>query len=236
MAITRVQSATATTASATSLAITFGANLTIGNLVVFAFAVGSGTSGVDSINTASTPDVPIVWLGKRNSGGANTAFLCLGRVNTALTSVTFTFGTTTSGSIIGAEYSGVSLIGLDQANFNTGSSTAVTSGSVTTTIANELIVSCMTVRGTSISAGAFSLPTPTGPPATAIVDQITSGVATSNADRAVALLERIVSSTTTQTTGCTSAVNNSWIGITATIRNTVTSGGGLKLAGTGGLA
>lgn len=238
MAIVRVQSITAATASATSLTMTFGANLTVGNLVVIAVANGSGTAGPDNIATATPANCPILWFSRRNTGGANSALLCFGRVNTAVAAIVNTLGTTTSCAMVGAEYSGVNLIGLDQGTTgDTGSGTNITAGSVTTLFANELIVSCVSVRGTSISAGAFNTPLPTGPPATAIVDQITAGVATSNADRAVALLERIVSSTGTTSPSVTSAVNNSWIGITASIvASTSSSGGGLRAAGHGGLA
>jgi len=127
----------AASSSATSLQITFPQNVVSGNTVVCGAKYRNGTpSFSDSLGNTWATDI---------NDPNNDMGTMIGSIKsiTNAGSMTVTFGTTTSATKIGLscmEYSGFTGgAALDQSNTSTGSGTAFSSGSVTTTAANELL-------------------------------------------------------------------------------------------------
>lgn len=214
MAITRVQSKTAnSTASVSSLFLTFDSALTAGNLVVLAAAgpavtltLGSATGVTSLIRVMPGPSTTDLLLAVcRIFSGAPASFI----VNT---------GTSGNLAIVAAEYSGLSGA-FDRYAEASGTSSSPDSGAAATSdTANQLWVGGIAARNAvTVSAplNGFS-----------IVGQAASSVGTS-ADRSVALLEKIVSTTGAADAGATLSVANAWaaqvLGLEAT---SVSSGSG----------
>lgn len=213
-AITRVQSQTANTgatASNTNLNLVFGAAPTAGNIVVLAVAAGNVAGGCNVTGT----NIEFYVENVMGSGGCP-IFLVIGRVF-ASASATITVNPSSGGAIAiaGAEYSGSGLLRLDKVQWAVGSSTSAASGATaTTTTANELWVGALGHRNTNGST--FSAPTNSF----SIVGQTNTTINTSNNDRSVALVERIVSSTGTANAGATISVTGNWGAFVATFEET----------------
>jgi hypothetical protein len=147
--------------------------------------------------------------------------LAIGRVFSGA-SATISITTVAAGGIsaAGAEYSGVSAL-VDKFASAVGASgtTAATGATGTTTVANELFVCAVGSRGTN--GVTFSAPGD----GFAIVGQDKSSLNTSG-DRSVALLEKIVSATTTASPTLTISASNVWVAQVATLEETPAAGGG----------
>lgn len=209
MAITFVQSKTATTAAvnAATQDLVFDATPTQGNII----AVAASTSGSMPAITGTGIDFYAVY---RTGVNAVATTLSIGWVQASPSAtITATCIAAVPISVVAAEYTGISL-SLDQAVTAVGSSTSPSTGASDTTLqANELWLGAIGVRNTGPGT-IFSLPLNSF----AIVDQVNSSTAVSNADRAVVLLSRIVSATGTITAACTSSVNNNWAAVAISLK------------------
>ena len=103
------------------------------------------------------------------------------------------------------EYSGTNIIPDVWRVGNTGSSTTLTTATTdTTTAANSLVIGACAQRGKFCSEQTSWASSPTN--SFSIVAQTLCFTNTSNADRAIAFLERIVTSASTYSTGVTTAI------------------------------
>lgn len=204
MAITFVQSKTATTAAvnAATLDVVLDATPTQGNII----AVAGSTSGSMPVLSATGIDFFSVTRTAANNVGT---VLAIGWVQASPSAtLTATCIAAVPISLVAAEYTGISL-SLDQVVTAIGSGTSPSSGTTdTTTQANELWLGAIGVRNTGPGT-IFSLPLNSF----AIVDQTNSSTGGASADRAVVLLSRIVSATGTVTVACTSSANNNWAAV-----------------------
>jgi hypothetical protein len=142
------------TASVAFSPIAYSSPNTLGNTLI-AYGRFSGGSGAPAIvdtqgnswvqlfSVANGSDQNVAWAAYNCKAGAN--------------NVTFSQPTQSGLQAIIAEYSGVTTVSpLDQTTSSTGTSTSASSGNVTTTVANELIlgfVSNSTTNGLTVTAG-----------------------------------------------------------------------------------
>ncbi len=211
MAFARVQSKTATTGgtNATSLNLVLDAAPTNGNVLIL--AIGCPGSTDPTVNTTAD----IAWFGttKPNSSSVNATIL-IGYVKTGSASATITGNQVASNimNMVCAEYSGFNHAQFDTSSVATGTGTATASGATPSTrSADEIWLTAIAARCNNTLT--FSAPTNSF----SIVGQTSSTLGGSNADRAVCLLERIVTSTGTANGGATTSQSNSWVAYTVTI-------------------
>jgi len=222
-AITRVQSKTGNTAGAsgTTLAVTLDSTPTAGNIIVVA-ACYFGTSSTPGPGAATLSATNVVWMMASPAvqpGSQCNVTLSVGRVFASPGSVvTLTFVSAGGAAMVAVEYSGASVT-FDKFASAIGSSAAAASGATATTAnANELFVGAIGSRGTN--GVTFSAPTNSF----SIVGQDKSSLNTS-ADRSVAFLERIVTSTGTPDAGATISASNIWVSQVLTIEQAAAAGG-----------
>lgn len=217
MAIARVQSAAGNTGTtdATTFTITLGSNTTAGNIIVIATtAVGNGRAISPSMTGTQ-------WLGTRTAenatGGIYTAISVLKIVTGGQTVVTVTsYASTAAMCGVAVEYSG-SDIHADVADEKTGNSATASGNSMTTTYANELLVSAVGSRGKFSSAQTAWL--------TSITNSFSSVLQTSSfnnagavTDREVAFLERFVTTAGAYTPGGGTLTSGQWTDTTISFR------------------
>ena len=147
MAIAYVQSNKSFTGNSTSSATPFLSNNTAGNFLVAA-AIGFGTVTISSIADTLGNNWSLVSQQTLADGTIYYLYAvtnCKGGANT----VTITLESSNQPMLLVAEYSGISLTSpLDQLAASTeGASGSYTSGSVTTTVANELLIGVLKCTG-----------------------------------------------------------------------------------------
>lgn len=216
--IARVQSKAANTAgtNATTLALTFDATPTAGNIVVIV-AQNAGSN----LPMWMAAQNGIAWLDNEQIIGNGSSAIFVGRISSTIASATVTITMSTAQPIaaVGVEYSGTA-IRVDKTVYANGNSTSAASGATETTVnANELWVGLVGVRGTN--ANTISSPTNSF----SIVAQTNTTNGTSNADRTVGFLERIVTSTGTANAGGT-VTSNLWTAQAMTFEETPTTTAG----------
>ena len=196
-AITPVQSASANTgaanASATSVTLTFGQNLTPGNIVIVATGVNSGVTckaldpnaaNLTYFSSAGTATGPTI---------SNIGLLPVQSAGTGMT-VSLSSGLAFNCAVVGVEYSGAKLR-MDFSPVATNSGTATTSPATATAVAaspHELLVAIFVTRGTFAAEQTAWLTAPTNSFSSVLQTSTFTNVA--NADRAVAVCTRVVSS------------------------------------------
>lgn len=226
MAITRVQSKTATSGgtNGTSLALTFDSTPTAGNTLVIAAACTGTTSLLKMADQTG-----LTWLGFTGPINNGTQMIFVGRVASSIASATVTLTSPASQALVlvGAEYHGTNMRP-DKAVSASGNSASPASGATeTTSNANELWVGAISVRGTN----ANTIGTYTN--SFTEVGQTNTTNGTTNNDRTVALTERIVTSTGTANSGAT-VTSNFWVAVALTFEETPTaaaSGGSYTFGG-----
>jgi len=201
-AVSLVQSATAELQNVSSLSAAFGAGATAGNLLVAVCATSANTtlsisspSGFSTaISQSGTPSQGIFY--KIAAGGETT--------------ITCSFGATATVGVHIYEYSGIdSSSPLDATGSTTGSGTSVSSGSVTTSNANNLlfsaIVSAFNGNGSSANFSSWT---------NSFVERsdFSNGGGSPSARSTYAGTDRIVSTTGTYSTGATASGSGSWRG------------------------
>ncbi len=242
MAIARVQfkvADTAATAAPTSLAITFGAATTAGNVVL----VGVNTTGGVLLRVSSANGIFYNATPAAQTAGATSATqMFWGIMKGADTVITVQglTGATNLGSTcaIAAEYSGVNITP-DALPSNSVSTTAnANTGFLTNTNTNALYCAAIGQRtfnsATENSTWASANVQPFN-----IVGQTTTNVNSGNADKALVYLDAIVSTSSSRAANVTSALGSLVsAGLLATFYEitVAAAGGGLRVAGHGGLA
>ncbi len=206
MAIARVQSKTANSggAAAGSLSVVLDSTPTSGNILIL---VSASTSTLLTIPTTAN----IAWftVAARSNAGSVSCMAFIGYVRTGSGSATATI-TLASGtqplSAVCAEYSGFTSAQLDTNTGTSGTGTTLATGATPTTRSSlELWLSVQTSRANSTLT--YSAPTN----GFTIVGQTCTTIGGANADRAVALLEKIVASTGTVNAGVTSSQSTLWV-------------------------
>ena len=225
---TRIQSAVANSGASTgtvATSVTLSSSPTAGNYLVLAASVNAGTV------PALTDDPNVGWtIYLRTGASGSTAFIAVGQVFSGA-SATQTVTATAGIALVLAEYSGDDFV-VDRVASATASSATCASGTTgTTSVANGLWVSAIGTRATG--GATFSAPTNSF----TIVDQTKTSLSTTS-DRSVCLLEFFPSSTATASTGVTASGSGVYAGVIATLYEVTSgsSGGGMRLAGHGGLA
>jgi len=221
--ITPIQYAKATmSGGGTALNFTMPSAVTTGNYIIATITQTQGTftkcvpNGIDKDWVGG----PVAW--GANAGANVFTYVYFFKVITGgQTAVAFSIP---SGNITGCgivrEYSGKNITpDVWRTGNNATSTTLTTNVTDTTNTANELIVASMCIRGqfsveqTGASAWASS---PTN--SFSIIEQTSTTLNTTNGDRAIAFLERFVTSTGTFSTGVTSNVSQAWATPIATFR------------------
>lgn len=221
-AITRVQSAEIAGNNVTTLTLTFGSNLTPGNVVI----VGTGNTGTSqgrlTDNTAYTwTEYPIF-----GANSVNLAIWIVRITGAGLNTLVFTVGTQQM-SLVGAEYSSTNRLMLELQASASGSSTTAASGPTATTAqANELWVGAASTRCTT--AGGTDQFTAYQNGFTEVA-QTTSTNGTSNTDRSLTLMERFATSTGTANASAT-CNNNNWAAGVLTFYELASSSGAATTA------
>ncbi len=238
MAISRIQSAaggTGTNSGNGSFTITFGGNVTAGNYVVIT-TVTAGGSGY-AMKVSGTGYIPQKVVPPTVNGNIGVLVdIFWGIVTSGSTSV-FTVANVASGDVmcgVAAEYIGSNLTQDVLATANTGNNN-VPSVVNTNVTANALLIGALATGCTTASVNTSWLSSPHTP--FSIANQISTNVNTSR-DRAMALLDAVVSSTNSQTSSGTNSFGaQEWAGNFAIFKELASSsGGGLRAAGHGGLA
>jgi hypothetical protein len=222
-AIAEVQtnSGAATGGGTTTMSSTWGSATTAGNLLVAALAF-DGNPGI------VTPPAGGWTLADTSSGAQEiTKLYYIENASSQSGSKTWNWsGGVSSAVVILAEYSGVATSGsLDQHTSGIGNSSSPTASSITTTSANELLIGVLG-QGSGF-ANNFSAPTNSFN----IYNQLDGGdfVGFSH----IGLLDRIVSSTGTYSTGVTSSQSGIWGAVTASFK-AIAVGGGSSGGGSSG--
>ncbi len=215
--ITRVQSASANTgaAAAASFTVTFGANLTAGNIVAFA-ACSDTAVGIRLIEVG----VPNLGYSAMRTSGANSTtasigFLLVQQSGNAQVLATPGYApqTNVNAALVAVEYSGVKLRPDGYPITNTGSSTSPSTTALTTLGSNDLLFAAFGQRGTFASEQTAWLTAPTNSYSSVLQ---TSSFTNTSSDRAVAFLERIVSSPGSYSTAGTQN-NITWSTVSAAL-------------------
>ncbi len=228
MAIARVQSKAANTgaSAAASLNLVLDAAPTNGGVLIL--VVSTSTATAVSVPTSAN----VSWFGgAKNLTTTSMVAIFIGYVRTASASATIAITLSTGSQPIAAacaEYSGFSHAQLDTSSSNGATTgTTVTSGATPTTrSANELWITGVGVRCNSTLT--FSSPINSF----SIVANTSTTIGGANADRSVALLERIVTSTGTANGGVTTSQSNAWVAYTITFDDA--GEGTVELIGSGG--
>ncbi len=235
MAIARVQSISASTAAgaaAATLALTLGTATTAGNVVIVTvYGQSNATYRVTSthgIFSQLTPQGPNTVTGR-------TAHIFLGIMSGADTAITVGSITNTRMVAHAAEYSGIHIIPSDIPT-NSQSVTATPNvGAITNSNANTLYIAAL--GQSSLTSATTNTNWASGPTNSFnIINQNTTSVNSGSVDLAMAYLDSIVSTSAARNTSIVSAfgsANSS--GLLATFAE-LTSGGGIRTAGHGGLA
>lgn len=216
--ITQVQSKTASSGgtNAASLSLVFDTQPTAGNVLII--AANNSASGLNMLRI--TEQAGLSWTVYTRSGSSGSICLFVGRVSSTIASSTITLtGPSGPMAAVGAEYTGsVGALRLDrQAAATASSGTAVASGATeTTSTAAELWVGGGTARGngtlTYTQSGSW-----------AIVGQTGTTNNTANADVTVALVQQIVSGTSTPNAAMTSSASGHWAAAILTFDETPAS-------------
>jgi hypothetical protein len=209
MAIAFVNRATATAHGSGSTVVTAAQNHTTGNLLVVGVKWEGGGITVNSVtDTAGNTYTPLT---ARNNGGGDPSFQAFyaknitGNASNILTA-TFSNSSPNFTWIAAFQYSGCDTSApFDQENFGSGTSTSGTTGSITTTLADEVLVSFTALAGgvTSFTPGSGYTERWDGP--------VDSGIDTGTGE------DQIVSSISTYT------ASESWVGGSAPFVITIQS-------------
>lgn len=207
--IARVQAVAATTLTGAGTTLTFSPSaLTTGNYIIIAICSSGGqdmrmsTSEANliggrvaySYSSGSTIFVTIYFY-KVISGG-----------QTSITAITAAANTTQMAGIL-VEYSGRNITPDTWAISNTGTSTSPATGTTgTTAVANELVFAALGMKGTMATEQTNWVNTPTN--SFSIISPQTSSSTNTSNDKALAVLERIVTSTGTFSTGATATLSS----------------------------
>lgn len=217
MAITQVQSTTATTTAGTTIAVTYGSSPTNGNFLVCVIATKRTSSPVSSISQTGATWVQAVGVIGTTLGANNTTDIWYAEnISGASTSVTVNLGGSTNASCVFAEYSGIATSSsLDKTASDLDDysvrSTAVTGTTATTSQAVELWIG-----GVADNTG--SAFTTTGGGFTKVAEALGTNVCNT-------FDELIVSSTGTASTSNGHAfvpLSGQWTGAIATFKAPVT--------------
>jgi len=183
-----------------SVSATFDATPVAGHLLV----------AIVGASTASTINQPSGWSTAINQTGTPGQAIFY-KIAGSAESRTVTVTVSDSGSVLGLqiyEYSGIATSSpLDQTSSSTGTSTAPSSGSVTTTQANELLVAGMIIRAATSYSGWTN----------SFNEQLDFQVGTTYV-RSYAGADRIVASTGTYSTTATTTASGAWRGQIATFK------------------
>ncbi len=212
--ITEIQHKAANTAgtAATSLTITMDANATVGNTLVLALSAGQFPT---RIKYGSNTDM--FW--STRATGAIVAVIGYTHVVEASPTIVITLNGTVHCAAVVTEYSGTLITSDIPPLSATGSSVTNTTGTLASTgYANELIVASMVTSFATTTNQTAWLTSPTN--SFSSVAQTSSSINTT-ADREVAFLERIVTSTGTYQTQGTQA-NNAWANLIASFTDNPT--------------
>ncbi len=235
MAITRVQSITTSTAAgaaAATLQLTLAAT-TSGNVVMVAVnATSAATIKVTSLHGIFTDVTPQGM----NTSATNAVHIFMGIMSGADTTITVgAFGNARMVAVA-AEYSGVHITPSD-IPINIQSNTATpNTGAITNSVANSLYVAALGQKGfNSSTTNSNFCNTPTN--SFNIVNQNTTSVNSGAVDLALIYLDSIVTTSSARNTSVVSALGTIQAsGLLATFIELASGGGGLRLAGHGGLA
>lgn len=159
MAISRIQSTTATTTAGSTIAVTYGSSPTNGNFLVATISTKRTTSPVTSITQTGATWVLAISIVGTTIGANNTTDIWYAEnISGASTSVTVNLGGSTNASCVFAEYSGLATSStLDQTASDAddyGTRTNTTGTTSTTTKANELWIGGITDNTGSAWIGA----------------------------------------------------------------------------------
>ncbi len=234
MAIARVQSITTSTgaSAAATLVLTFGAATTSGNVVIVGVNVTS--SATVKVTSAHGIFMDITPQGT-NPTASFSNHIFMGIMSGADTAITVGAVANARMVAVAAEYSGVHILPSDIPT-NSFSNTATPNVSaITNANANSLYVAVLGQKGfNSGSTNSGWANTPTN--SFNIVNQNSTSTNSGSVDLAVAYLDSIVTTSTARNTSVVSAfgaINAS--GVLATF-DELTTGGGIRTAGHGGLA
>ncbi len=240
MAIARVQSITASTlapTNATTLVLTFGAATTAGNTVIIGLASTSGgdikvtsTHGIFSEVTPAAPDLTTTTEHVRIFWG-----IMFG-ADTVITIAAVSGAALSQSCAVAAEYSGA-FIQPDNIPAPIGASgvNAANTGNVANTNANALFVGVIGVKISSSTANT-AWATNNIAPFNIVGQNSTSNNTTATGDRAIVYLDAIVSTSATRGANVNHGFGtNRYAGVLGTFAQ-VTAGGGIRIAGHGGLA
>ncbi len=239
MAIARVQSTTANTGApttATSLAITFGAATTSGNTVVVAIA----TQVIVNIKVTSAHGNFYQALPAFDGTGANeTVFLFYGLMtgaDTVLTIAAANGGVIAPMAAVAAEYSGASIVpDAIPSPIGASATNAANTGNLANINANALFVGVIGVK-TQSSTQNTTWATNNVAPFSIVAQTSTNNGTTTTIDRAIAYLDAVVATSATRGANVNHGFGtNRYAGLLATF-DQVAAGGGIRAAGTGGLA
>lgn len=220
MAITRVQTvsgSSANVASPSSVAATWGSTTTAGNLLIAAVYTAAVVSGF------TTPsNWVLIGSAVTNTGVLRLYYIANAAARSGAETFSWTALASAAASLTLIEYSGIAAAPLDQNNSSTGTSAAPATGSVTTLQASELVLGFVGQVTTSATAISFSAPTGGF---TLVGQQVTTNTHSAPSTQVdLGLLEDIVSSTGTYSSGCTSNTNSTWSGIIASFIGAAPSG------------
>lgn len=163
MAITRVQSTTATAVGSTTVGVTWGASPTNGNFLVCVI----GTTGGSANRVSSISETGATWVKavqSDNAGGVSCDIWYALNVSGASTSVTVNLAASLNAAVCFVEYSGIATSGAldqtasDQDDYS--NRTPSTGTTATTTYLNELwFGGASDTAGLWLAAGTFTLVT-----------------------------------------------------------------------------
>ncbi len=236
MAIARVQSVvgdTGSSAALTSLTLTFGSPTTSGNVVIVSANISDLQVKVTSAHGAFYSATPCA----RTSGGSSADLIFWSIMTGADTAITVALvsGAAFVGAAVAVEYSGATIVPDAAPNAVTSTTSNANTGSVTNLTANALYVASIGQRTfnstTENSAWASGNVQPFN-----IAGQTTTNINSGNADKSVVYLDAIVTTTAARIANVNSAFGSLVsAGVLATFKQ-ITSGGGIRTAGHGGLA
>lgn len=214
--ITRIQSATGSNGGATTITATLGSAPTNGNALVAVV----GTRGTSANRVTGITQTGVTWvkaIGAANASGTTTDIWYALNVSGAATSLTVNLAASLKASVVIAEYSniaGASAVDQTATNVSAAASNAPSTGtSPTTTVANELWIGGID-QITSANSQTFSNPTN----GFVIVAQTGSTGGSAGTRERSGLLEKIVSSTGTASTGATFSAATNWSGAIVTFK------------------
>lgn len=170
------------------------------------------------VNNNSAVTAPASWsLAATGTNGTNKVYIYYRENAPSVTTINFSVVTPGMLVLLIGEYSDVSASSsLDQVANDSGSSTSPSTGTTpTTSEAVELLIGALGSFGNTGVGPTFSSPTSSF--SIAVQEKISDGESTNVGG---ALLDRIVSSTDTYSTGATQDINQTWAGAIATFKTT----------------